>query len=160
MCYGKGMTKPRPLPDLETLRNAFRVENGLLIRLRTGKPAGTADSWGYLQARLGKRLLSVHRVVWKLHFGEEPPPQLDHVNRDKRDNRIENLRVSDASRNALNRKCRADSKTQVQGVTRRHRKWYYRLQLNGVRYTRGPFNTAGEAHQAYIAEKAKVLLEK
>lgn len=106
------MTKPKPLPPLETLREAldYNPKTGLLTwkinRLNGilgGAPAGCDDGHGYVQVRLWGRRLKAHRLAWALHHGTDPGLlQIDHVNRNRSDNRVSNLRLVDAKGNRAN----------------------------------------------------------
>jgi len=69
----------------------------------SGKEAGCITKNGYRQIRLCKKSLYSHRVAWFLFYGEWPKGQIDHINHDKTDNRIENLRVCTAKENSRNR---------------------------------------------------------
>ena len=106
------MTKPKPLPPLETLHEAldYNPKTGLLTwrinRLNGilgGAPAGCDDGHGYVQVRLWGRRLKAHRLAWALHHGTDPGLlQIDHVNRNRSDNRVSNLRLVDAKGNRAN----------------------------------------------------------
>ncbi len=106
------MAQPKPLPPLETLRQvlAYDPETGALTwrvdrneQVRAGAPAGSPKGNGYIQVHLGPRRLLVHRVAWALHHGADPGPLLvDHINRDRSDNRICNLRLVDSKGNRAN----------------------------------------------------------
>ena len=106
------MTQPKPLPPLERLRAAFAYcpETGALTwraapgnGLPAGAPAGHLNPRGYLQVRLNGRLFKAHRVAWYLHHGADPGSLLvDHINRNRSDNRICNLRLVDSRGNRAN----------------------------------------------------------
>lgn len=100
-----------------------------------GTHADTAtDTQGYRMLSLAPHVArpSAHRVAWLLHYREEPPDVIDHVNGKPADNRIANLRavtMSENSRNAWKRKTtRAKNTTGISGLTihrnnRRVRSW-------------------------------------
>ncbi len=106
------MTQPKPLPPLATLRQvlSYDPETGALTwlvdpgnQLSAGAPAGSQDGRGYVQVYLSGRHLKAHRLAWYLHHGTDPGPlQVDHINRDRSDNRICNLRLVDAKGNRAN----------------------------------------------------------
>jgi hypothetical protein len=109
------MPQPKPLPPLATLRQvlSYDPETGALTwlvdrhcRVRAGMLAGNPNpgAWnGYSVIKLGHRRLQAHRLAWYLHHGTDPGPLLvDHINRDRSDNRICNLRLVDARGNRAN----------------------------------------------------------
>lgn len=69
-----------------------------------GKPALTCrDPRGYAKGMLDQKMLWAHRVVVALRDGEWPDGEVDHINRNKSDNRPCNLRVVTHQQNAMNR---------------------------------------------------------
>jgi len=106
------MTQPKPLPPLATLRQvlSYDPETGALTWLvapknqrRAGSPAGSLNGRGYTEVKLGEYRLKAHRVAWYLYHGTDPGPlQVDHINRNRSDNRICNLRLVDAKGNRAN----------------------------------------------------------
>ena len=106
------MAQPKPLPPLETLREAFSYdpETGALTwrgtrtnQVRAGELAGNPTGRGYTQVQLGSYRLRAHRVAWALHHGADPGPLLvDHINRNRSDNRAANLRLVDSKGNRAN----------------------------------------------------------
>lgn len=110
-----------------------------------GKPALQTFTNGYLGGRLFTENVRAHRVAWKIFHGTDPQGQIDHINGDKLDNRIANLRVVDAGGNARNRPLRSDNKSGVNGVFAHSGKWRAGIRFNG-RYTYlGTFETFSDA---------------
>jgi hypothetical protein len=68
-----------------------------------GQAFTTKQNKGYLVGMIDGVRLSAHRVVWALHYGEWPSGWLDHINRNPSDNRVENLRIVDATQSNHNR---------------------------------------------------------
>lgn len=101
-----------------------------------GKPALAAvDNVGYRAGRLLTSQVRAHRVIWKLVFGYEPK-LIDHINQDKTDNRLCNLRESNRAANSVNRACRRTGQTT--GVTwcKEKRKWVAQMQIGGKNMAR------------------------
>lgn len=66
---------------------------------------GSMTDKGYYVTGLNKKRLLLHRVIWELNFGEIPKGyEIDHINMDRSDNRISNLRIASRTENNLNRK--------------------------------------------------------
>lgn len=92
----------------------YEYNDGKLMHKRLGHQLGGPDTKGYLQCRVKSKLHSVHRIIFLMHHGYLPKI-VDHIDGDKQNNRIENLRASDDSKNQWNRKAQAN-KTGVKGV--------------------------------------------
>lgn len=111
------------LPPLEVLNDRFKYdpETGVLTRIRWGYgPAGYLTSTGYLRVKVNETHYRVARLVWKMYYGEDPPKNMsiDHINRDRTDNRITNLRLVTHGENSYNRKERSN-REQTQPVTKK-----------------------------------------
>jgi hypothetical protein len=106
------MIKPRKLPPLEHVREvlAYCPDTGALTwrvdratNVLAGSPAGCLRRGGYTQVQIGRHQYRAHRLAWYLHHGQDPGDlQVDHINRDRSDNRACNLRLVDARGNRLN----------------------------------------------------------
>jgi hypothetical protein len=94
--------------DINELRAKIEYRDGALwwkAGSRAGqRVGGVKNEKGYVRFWLNRKLVRYHRAVWELHNGPIPDGHvLDHINRDKSDNRIENLRLVDHTENAQNR---------------------------------------------------------
>lgn len=136
---------PRPVSDFRSV-GAWR---GWTTRCANQKIIIKQQLNGYHGIRLDGTLLMVHRVIWLLHYGDWPKGELDHLNGDRFDNRIENLRDCNKSQNMRNQKLRSDSTSGFPGVhfckDKIKRPWVARVGLNGTWKTLGYFATKDEA---------------
>lgn len=115
-------------------------------------------SW-YYHKSTGYITTSVRSLGFKweipLHtFLMGPAPlnlEWDHRNRDKLDNRRDNLRAVTRSVNMRNRNIRADNRTGVQGVRNTRGRWNAYIQTDGERIVLGHFDTFEEARDARLA---------
>lgn len=125
-----------------------------------GAVAGTLKSDGYLQIGIDGRLYIAHRLVFLHLYGELPKADVDHINGDILDNRIENLRDVPRLLNMQNlRKAQRNNRTGFLGVSlTRDGTFTARIRNPGASNTRtiGTFKTAEEAHAAYVAAKRLV----
>lgn len=127
---------------------------GFFTSLKTGQRYRYYNDDGYLQIMLDGRRYRAGRLAWLYMNGEFPPSgmYIDHINRDRRDDRIGNLRLVTPSQNSLNRN--VPKKDLPTGVCFSPRKGYtkpYRAQItrDGV-YREGRYKTAKEAEKAYL----------
>jgi hypothetical protein len=97
-----------------------------------------------------------HRIIWMMFNGNLPKEQLDHIDGDRANNRIENLRECSNTENQQNRKLNKDNKTGFTGVTIWKTKFKAEIRLNKKGYYLGLFDTAEEAHKAYLNKKAEL----
>lgn len=94
----------------EYVRSRYDYADGNLIakfnkgKVKAGDVIGTTgDKDGYLRASVHNKPVNVHRLIFLWHHGYLPKI-VDHINGDNQDNRIENLRESDAKLNANNKR--------------------------------------------------------
>ncbi len=113
----------------------------------------------YLNTSHGLRPL-YHRAVWAVVRGEIPANmEIDHINGDRSDNHIENLRIVTTKGNQQNRRvAQSNSKTGVLGVCFEARTGRYTASIvaSGKKTHIGTFPTAQEAHNAYIEAKRRL----
>lgn len=144
---------------LERLNEVFNAdfEKGILVwkvsnsnRIKVGSSPTTINNNGYYSVKIdGKRLL-VHRVLW-LMSGKDLPDHLDHINRDRLDNRMSNLRPATKSQNQANKNGKPGTSSQYKGVywIKRNKKWAVSIKWEGKRYYLGLFTNEKEAAEAY-----------
>jgi hypothetical protein len=129
-------------------------------RAYAGRPAGYKNLKGYVQLRLENRTWLAHRLAWvAVHGSIDPASQIDHINGDRADNRIENLRCVSGFVNQQNRHAAAKhNKTAMLGVgiTPNGKKYTARITAFGKRYYIGSYATAEGASQAYAQKKDKL----
>lgn len=126
--------------------------------VRSGSTAGcidTASNSGYVRIGLDSTVHQAHRLAWLYVYGCFPEQQLDHINRDRSDNRIENLRQVTNTINQWNRAKNRNSASGHQGVSlhKLTKKWQAKISANGRTMHLGLFDTPEAAHAAYIAAK-------
>jgi hypothetical protein len=121
-----------------------------------GGKAGTVNAVGYSQIRVIGKIHLSHRLAWLYVYGTFPEGNIDHVNRDKLDNRICNLREANKSENSQNKSLPQSNNTHgFLGVTRDSGRWAARITTNGKTKYIGLFDTPEIAHAAYLCEKRK-----
>lgn len=155
----------RMLPSAEYLRECFiyNAETGELRRRKNGRIITSKTPKGYLQFRLGAHNVYVSRVVYKMHHGIDPE-WIDHKDGNRVNNRLENLRsvtMRESNRNMLKRPGAAG----YTGVFLRKGLVYgkpFKASIrdqNGKRRYLGVFDTAEEAHAAYVAAANEIFGE-
>ena len=115
---------------------------------------------GYINIGINKKLYKLHRLVYKYHNEEwditdtSKNNQIDHININPLDNRIENLRVTTHSKNQRNKNKKKNCSSKYIGVSwhKQNSKWEARIQINGKSKYLGSFDNE---EQAYLAYKKK-----
>ncbi len=152
---GKFYWLPRPVEMFSG--GAFR--GGAEAKAKTwniryaGKEAFTSlHNRGYIQAGLLGRGYLAHRVAWLLATGSWPTDQIDHINGNRADNRIINLREVSNLENAKNMTLSKRNKSGVCGVfwLNHINKWWASIRVDGVRKNLGYF---ADFHDACEARK-------
>ncbi len=114
---------------------------------------GSLNNEGYLCARIMGSTYKVHRLIWKLVYGEDPD-FVDHINGDRADNRLCNLRSVPRNENAKNVAARSNRLDIATGVSQRNGKWRARIADSGKLIQLGTFDTMAEAVAARRAAEA------
>lgn len=125
----------------------YRVD-GTFLRLDRKNANGTYDKDGYLIMKVKGKNYKAHRLVYLFHYGRMPKENIDHINRVRDDNRIENLRECSQLENVRNTFRKRNSVTGVIGVhfdtVTKGLKKRYTTKLGNKTYR---FNTIEEAVQ-------------
>lgn len=148
----------RPALTAERLRQliSYDPETGRITRAGTDTPWGSLDPAGYWQVRLDGRNYRGHRLAWLYVHGEWPTKMIDHINGDRGDNRIANLRDVPQSYNAQNVRKQRRSRSGLRGATwhARTKAWRSVIFANGKQHYLGMYATPEEAHDAYNRARA------
>ena len=125
--------------------------------VRVGDIAGcTEKRIGYITIGIMKRIYKAHRLAWLYVNDEWPQGLIDHINGNKADNRIANLRDVFADGNSQNvRKPNRRNKSGFMGVIWYQNKWRASMSVNGKSKWLGDYSTPEEAHQVYLSAKRK-----
>jgi len=129
----------------------------------TWKKEPGSISNGYRLLRVNQKSLWAHRVAWLLATGEDPEGKvIDHINGDRLDNRIDNLRIATYSQNSANAKRHSRNTSGLKGASKvlKRGRWTGRWQAS-ITYQRrqialGYFDTKEEAHAAYLEAARKL----
>ena len=121
----------------EDVLELFDYKDGQLIR-KTGRKGDKGSvagcihkGTGYIHVKIKKKTFKAHRLVFLLHHGYMPDI-IDHIDGDKTNNRIENLRSATKSENSQNQRVRSTNKSGIKGVSfsKHHNKWVVGLCKN------------------------------
>lgn len=150
---------PYPAPKLELVRRSLTYDpaTGILRWRKNEARGGWVNRDGYISIRVCGYEYPAHRIAWFLHYGEWPTLEIDHANRVRSDNRIENLRLATKAQNRIN--CPKQGKHRFKGVSFAKGRWLARIKVNGANRHLGSFKTEEEAAAAYRAVAKKVFGE-
>lgn len=143
----------------------YDVETGIFrwrtkpLRGNVGDVATGEDGQGYLRLSVCGERHRAHRLAWLYVHGEWPRDLIDHVNMDRSDNRIANLRIATKAQNGVNRRTRGHALSGFRGVAMDKGKYY--AQFRATRKTKrvGPFLTPEEASFVYRCAAAVLYRE-
>lgn len=152
----------------ELLCELFDYKNGELYwksnrgKVKAGSIAGRLATGTYKQVKINYQSYLNHRLIFLMHHGYMPD-YVDHINGNKTDNRIENLREATKNQNQHNRKISTNSKSGVKGVFwhKRDKKWQVHIGTDSKLKYFGSFTdlelaklVATEARNKYHGEYA------
>lgn len=120
-----------------------------------GKPVGRPLPSGYMQAKINGEMHYVHRIAWLYVNGAWPDHQIDHIDGDKTNNAINNLRDCTAAQNSARRKT-VRRVAPARGVFPHGKGFVARIHTGGKRHYLGYFKNLEEAKAAYAAKASKI----
>ena len=119
-------------------------------RIPAGSVAGGRALNGYKYLALNGRKYLAARVAWLFVHGYWPAENIDHVSRDKTDNRLSNLRLASVAQNNANSRTRRHNRSGLKGVSARGNKFAAFVTIGRKQHYLGTFLDARQAHAAYI----------
>jgi hypothetical protein len=129
--------------------NLYWIDFSIRPTAKTG-PIGYKCKSGYVLMKFMKKTTTVHRIVFLYHHGYLPK-EIDHINENKSDNRIENLRVATRSQNMMNIRKNASNTSGYKGVRlhKKTKKWVAEIKQNKKYHYLGLFDCPQKAHEVY-----------
>lgn len=129
--------------------------HGKLYRYKEAGSVWNFNGSTYKLVGFNFKTYRAHRLAWYYHYGIAPHGDIDHINGDSCDNRIENLRVVSPRQNSQNLKKHREG--HLLG-TSLHKKKYWKasIWIKGKAIYLGSYSTAEEAHKAYLTALAKL----
>jgi hypothetical protein len=129
-----------------------------------GQEVGSIHKTGYRHVTWQGKIHKVHRLIYLLEHGYLPK-EIDHINGDRQDNRLENLRDVTRSQNQFNKSMCKNNTSGTRGVSwhKKSNAWLVRVCANGKSKSIGYFKdlelaglVADEARSIYHGNYAKI----
>ena len=132
--------KVKPMPSISLINQLLNYDPATGVftwkvskgTVKTGDVAGSIKKDGYLEIRINYSLYKAHRLAHYIVTGDQPP-EVDHKNGYRNDNRISNLRAADNKLNSNNKKKQKNNTSGITGV-RWHKQnncWQSHYSING-----------------------------
>jgi hypothetical protein len=142
----------------EQVDKKYYYKKGLFYYREGGnkdKAAGWQDKDGYLVLYLNGKNIRLNRLVW-MYFKGDTEAEIDHIDGDRLNNELHNLREASRTENNINRSIHADNKSGFKGVVEYEGKFKAYTKVDGMTKNLGTFNTAKEASNAYEAFTSEI----
>ena len=122
-------------------------------RWPAGEEVGTVGENGYRYFNIGSRLYLAHRIIWLYVYGYLPDSDIDHINRNRDDNQLVNLREATRGQNNINSRLQKNNTSGFKGAYYDNRRdcWYAEIWVNNKKQFLGRFDSAEAAGAAYSA---------
>ena len=110
----------------------YNPSNGIFTRIQTSKNAGCIKSNGYVVISINYKTYTAHRLAWLYMYGEFPKNCIDHINNNRLDNRICNLREATKQENNRNSLKSIKNKSGIKGIhwNKARNKWVAQITIN------------------------------
>jgi hypothetical protein len=162
----KPSIKNQSLLSVEKVRDMFFYDHSTGIfttktfhsRRPIGSMAGQIRN-GYIKINIGGKRYSAHRLAWLLVYGEWPAMHIDHINGNRSDNRIANLRQVTCRQNLWNLKRPKTNTSGFKGVINEKGRWRARIRYFGKLISLGFYDEITDAAKAYDAAALKMFDE-
>lgn len=124
--------------------------------INVGDKVGSITEHGYLETKVNKKVYRLHRVIFLMHHGYLPK-LVDHINGNKQDNRIENLRPANKSQNSSNAKIHSRNTSGIKGVSfsKKTGKWVVQVVKNSQNIYCGSYDNLELAELISIEARDK-----
>jgi hypothetical protein len=142
---------------------SYDNQTGIFAR-KNGKIVGWNDKFGYLKVEIKEKSYFLHRLAWLYEYGFFPDSHIDHVNGERSDNRICNLRLASRSQNLCNVARTKRNTSGIKNVSfhKESKKWRVVVSVNGKNKSFGLYHdielaelVASEARNKYHGEFAR-----
>ena len=135
---------------LQTINDTFFYNNDGLYYKKNNKRAGYENPAGYRIIQISGKNHKEHRLVWLIYYGSLPNSDLDHIDRNKSNNNINNLRLATKQQNCYNKGKQKNNSAGFRGVTfyKKSNKFQAQIQINYKKIHLGLFTDINDAIQA------------
>jgi hypothetical protein len=120
-----------------------------------GKVAGCARADGYRVISVDRIVYAAHRLAWLYVHGRFPNLEIDHIDRNRANNALSNLRQATGAEQRANSGRRSTSTSAFKGACKKRQKWRAGIKVGGRSIHLGTFDTPEAAHAAYMAAATK-----
>lgn len=126
---------------------------GRLIRKSNNEIAGYVwkdpkrSNHFYRSIKINYKEYKEHRLIWLYHYGSMPIDQIDHIDGNSINNKIDNLREVTNIINSKNRCIQSNNTVGYHGITMHKGRYRVRININGIRKSCGVYNTFEEAYK-------------
>ncbi len=150
----------------EVVNNLFFYNDGKLFwkkpvakRIKTGDLVGCKNGNGYLRVAIKYKYYYVHRIIFLMHHGYLPK-FIDHIDGNRNNNKLENLREATHSENAQNQKTPINNSSGYKNVFwhKTKKSWAVCISLNNKLHHFGNYQNLTDAIQ--VAKESRNLLHK
>jgi hypothetical protein len=151
------LERVREVVDYQSISGEFVWKIALTGSVRAGERAGGVSPSGYRRITIDGTIIAAHRLAWFYNHGVWPTNGMDHINGQKLDNRLENLRDSTGSVSSFNRGRMINNTSGIVGVRwiARNKKWGAEIQVNRKRIWLGHYDNVRDAQAARAKAERK-----